>query len=117
MAKTGTNEEPIATSSIWSNMLPLKIKHISEVVVLKRFHGSRLVKFISELFSKIKWIETSIALDNGIFVNKLVTSNQIKNLPVTLTDLIYSINVKLSFEEYLGGIWGERREPKYWVRL
>ena len=62
-------------------------------------------------------IAISIALDNGIFLNRLVTSNEIKNLSVTLTDLISSINVKLSFVEYSDVILGERREPKYWARL
>ena len=40
----------------------------------------------------------------GYFVNKLVTSNEIKNLSATLTDLISSINVKLSFVKYSDGI-------------
>ena len=55
----------------------------------------------------------STASDNGILVNKLVISNEIENLSATLTDLISSTNVKLSFVEYSDGIGGERREPKY----
>ena len=85
-------------------MLPLKIKCISDVAILKSFRSSSLVNFLSGLFPKIKLIEISIALDNGIFVIKLVTLNEIKNLSVTLTDLISSTNVKLSFTEYLDGI-------------
>ena len=61
--------------------------------------SSCLVNFISELFSKIELIAISIASDNGIFVNKLVTSIEIKNLRATF---ISSINVKLSFVEYSG---------------
>ena len=85
-------------------MLPLKVKCVSEVAILKSFRSSRLVSFMSGLFSKIKLIAISIASDNGIFVNKLITSNEIKNFPATLTDLISSINVKLSFVEYTDGI-------------
>ena len=85
-------------------MLPLKVKCVSEVAILKSLHSSCLVKFILGLFSKIKLIATSVASDNGIFVNRLVTSNKIKNLSVTFTDLISSINVKLSFMEYSDGI-------------
>ena len=59
---------------------------------------------MSGLFSKIKLIAISIASDNEIFVYKLVISNKIKNLYVTLTDWISLINVKLSFVEYLDGI-------------
>ena len=58
-------------------------------------------------------VAISIASDNGIFVNRLVKLNKIKNLSVTLTNLISSINVKLSFVECSDGIGGERREPKY----
>ena len=50
---------------------------------------------MSGLFSKIKLIAISLASNNGIFVNRLVTSSEIKNVSVTLTDLISSINVKL----------------------
>ena len=65
-----------------------------EVVILKSFCSSRLVNFISGLLSKFTLIAISIASENGIFVNKLVTSNKIKNLSAALTDLIPSINVK-----------------------
>ena len=44
-----------------------------------------------------------------MFVNKLVTSNEIKNLSLALDDLIFSINLKLSFVKYLAAISGERR--------
>ena len=84
-------------------MLPLKVKCVSEVAILKSLCSSCLVKFILGLFSKIKLITISIVSDNGIFVNRL-TSNKIKNLSVTFTDLISSINVKLSFMEYSDGI-------------
>ena len=57
----------------------------------------KLRKFISGLFSKIKLIAVSVVSENRIFVNKLVTSHKIRNSSVTLTDLISSINVKLSF--------------------
>ena len=98
-------------------MLLLQIKYVSEVAVLKHFRNSYLVNFISGLFSKFKLIGISIASDNGIFVNKLVTSIKTENLSVLLTDLIVSIDVKLSFVEYLDDIWGERRQPKNWERL
>ena len=94
-------------------MLPLKVKCVSEVAILKILRSSRLVNFISGLFSKSQLIAISIVLDSGTFVNRLVTSDEIKNLSVTLTDLISSINVKLSFVEYSDVILGERREPKY----
>ena len=57
----------------------------------------KLSKFVSGLFPKIKLIAVSVASENRIFVNKLVTSHEIRNSSVTLTDLISSINVKLSF--------------------
>ena len=85
-------------------MLPLKVKCVSEVAILKSLRSSRLGNFISRLFSKIKFIAISIASDNGIFVNRLVTSKEVKNLSIRLTDLISSINVKLSFVEYSDGI-------------
>ena len=78
-------------------MVPLKVKRVSEFAILKRFCSLRLVNFISGLFSKIKLTAVSIVSDNGIFVNKLVTSNEIKNLSAKFTYLISSINVKLSF--------------------
>ena len=84
-------------------MLLLQIKYVSEVAVLKHFRNSYLVNFISGLFSKFKLIGISIASDNGIFVNKL-TSIKIENLCVLLTDLIVSIDAKLSFVEYLDDI-------------
>ena len=83
----------------------LKVESVSEVATLKSLRSSRLVNFISGLFSKIKLITMSIASDNGIFVNRLVTSNELKNLSVTLTDSISSIKVKLQkFVEYSNGI-------------
>ena len=97
-------------------MLPLKVKCVSVAAILKCFCSSRLVNFISVLFSKIKLIAISFASDNEIYKNKLVTSNEIKNLSATLTDLIFS-DLICSFVEYSDGIWGERREPKYWARL
>ena len=86
-------------------MLLLQIKYVSEVAVLKHFRNSYLVNFISGLFSKFKLIGISIASDNGIFVNKL-TSIKIENvlLSVLLTDLIVSIDAKLSFVQYLDDI-------------
>ena len=47
-------------------MLPLKVKCVSEVAILKSLRSSRLVNFISGLFSKIKLIAISIASDNRI---------------------------------------------------
>ena len=83
----------------------LKVESVSEVATLKSLRSSRLVNFISGLFSKIKLITMSIASDNGIFVNRLVTSNELKNLSDTLTDSISSIKVKLQkFVEYSNGI-------------
>ena len=83
----------------------LKVESVSEVATLKSLRSSRLVNFISGLFSKIKLITMSIASDNGIFVNRLVTSNELKNLSVTPTDSISSIKVKLQkFVEYSNGI-------------
>ena len=82
----------------------LKVESVSEVATLKSLRSSRLVNFISGLFSKIKLIAISIASDNRIFVNRQVTSNEIKHLYVTLTDLISSMNVKLSFVEDSDGI-------------
>ena len=49
------------------------------VAILKRIYSSHLVNFMSGLFSKIKLTAISIASDNGIFKNKLVGSNEIKN--------------------------------------
>ena len=83
--------------------LPLKVKCVSQVAIPKGFCSSGLVNFISESFSKIKLIAISIALDNWIFVNKLFTSNETKNLSATFTNLIFSINVNLSFVEYSYG--------------
>ena len=117
LAWTGADEESIATSSIWSKMLPWKVKCITEVAILKGFRCSSLVNFISRLFSKIKFIAISIASDNGIFVNKFVTSNEIKKFMCYTYRFDFSLRVKLSFVEYSDGIWGERREPKYWTRL
>ena len=57
------------------------------------------------------------ASDDGIFLSKLITSKEIKRLCVTHTDLICSINMKLSFVEYLDGKWGERSESKNWAEL
>lgn len=56
------------------------------VAILKRIYSSHLVNFMSGLFSKIKLIAISTASDNGIFKNKLVGSNEIKNLSFTITD-------------------------------
>ena len=56
------------------------------VAILKRIYSSHLVNFMSGLFSKIKLTAISIASDNGIFKNKLVGSNEIKNLSFTITD-------------------------------
>ena len=76
-------------------MLPLKVISVSEVASVKSFYCSCLVYFISGLLSKFKLIAILIASNIGIFVNKLVTSIEIKTLSVTLTDLISSINVNL----------------------
>ena len=56
------------------------------VAILKRICSLHLVNFMSGLFSKIKLIAISTASDNGIFVNKLVGSKEIKNLSCTITD-------------------------------
>ena len=76
-------------------MLPLKVISVSEVASVKSFYSSCLVYFISGLLSKFKLIAILIASNIEIFVNKLVTSIEIKTLSVTLTDLISSINVNL----------------------
>ena len=49
----------------------------------------------------------------GIFVNKLVTSKDIKNLPYVLSCLISSMKVKLSLVAQFEGICGESKEPRY----
>ena len=65
------------------------------------------------LFSKIRMIQILIVSVSGIFMNKLVASNKIYKLSVTITELISSINLDLSLVEYLDSISVERREPRY----
>ena len=49
----------------------------------------------------------------GMFVSKLVTSKDIRNLPYVLSCLISSMKVKLSLVVKFEGIWGESKEPRY----
>ena len=48
-----------------------------------------------------------------IFVNKLVASKNIKNLPYVLSCLTSSMKVKLSLVAQIEGICGESKEPRY----
>ena len=51
-----------------------------------------------------------MASSRGIFVNKLVTSKDIRNLPNVLSCLM---KVKLSLVAYFKGICGESKERRY----
>ena len=53
----------------------------------------------------------------GMFVNKLVTSKDIRNLPYVLSCLISSMKVKLTLVVKFEGICGESREPRYGASL
>ena len=48
----------------------------------------------------------------GMFVNKLVTSKDIRNLPYVLSCVISSVKVRLSFVVKFEGIFGESKERK-----
>ena len=52
-----------------------------------------------------------------IFVNKLVASKNIKNLPYVLSCLTSSMKVKLSLVAQIEGICGESKEPRYGASL
>ena len=49
----------------------------------------------------------------GMFVNKLVTSKDIRNLSYVLSCLISCMKVKLSLVVKFEGISGQSKEPRY----
>ena len=59
------------------------------------------------------WIAKLMVSSRGIFVNKLVTSKDIRNLPYMLHCLISSMKVKLPFVVKFEGVCGESKGARY----
>ena len=55
-----------------------------------------------------------IVSSRGMFVIKLVTSKDIRNLSYVLSCLISCMKVKLSLVVKFEGISGQSKEPRYW---
>ena len=59
------------------------------------------------------WIAKLMVSSRGMFVNKLVTSKDIRNLPYMLCCLISSMKLKLSFVAKFEGICVESKGARY----
>ena len=66
---------------------------------------------------KIRSTAISIVSFNGMFVKRLSTSKEIRNLLLKSKLLSSSTKEKESLTEYLSGINGTRRELKYLAKL
>ena len=71
--------------------------HIPDVANSKSFFSSALVMFKPGLCSNNKLTARSIVFLSGLLVNKLQTSQEIKNLLVAVTFFISSQNVNECF--------------------
>ena len=73
LARTGAKGEPMASPSIWLENLRLKIKWVCDVVKMKSFLSSFLVRFRLGLWLKMIFIAMPMVSWSGRLVKRLVT--------------------------------------------